>query len=185
MSARGTIDALPVRHPIGSALPAMFHDDQFAQRWCDGLDGVLAPVPATLDSFWAYLDPALAPIDFVEWLGGWVGLEVDHTWPEERRRDFIGHAAQLYAWRGTARGLADLIEIYLGVRPTITDDCTGVWSERPGTDLPGADDPVLVVRLEVDDPSSVDATRLSNMVTRNKPAHVTHRLEIVGRGTTT
>jgi phage tail-like protein len=183
VSARGTVERLPVRHPIGFALPAMFHDDSFAQRWCSGLDEVLAPVPAALDSFVAYLDPQLAPVDFVEWLGGWVGLDIDHTWPEERRRQLIGRAAQLYAWRGTARGLADLIEIYLGVRPTIEDGCTGVWSETPGVDLPGADDPVIVVRIEVDDPSSIDETRLSNMVTRNKPAHLAHRVEIVGRGT--
>ena len=63
-------------------LPAMFHDDDLSQRLCGGLDDVIAPVPATLDSFWAYLDPALAPVDFVEWLAGWVGLELDQTWDE-------------------------------------------------------------------------------------------------------
>ena len=60
-SARGQLDELGVRTPIGHALPAMFHDDAFAQRLCDGLDAVLAPVPSTIDNFWAYLDPAARP----------------------------------------------------------------------------------------------------------------------------
>ena len=136
-SARGQLDGLGVRTPIGQALPAMFHDDAFAQRLCDGLDAVLAPVPSTIDNFWAYLDPALAPIDFVEWLAAWVGLELDQTWPEERRRELVAQAIKLYERRGTAEGLADLIELYVGVRPTVEDSGGVAWSAAPGADLPG------------------------------------------------
>ena len=42
------LDELGVRTPIGQSLPAMFHDDAFAQRLCEGLDAVLAPVPSTI-----------------------------------------------------------------------------------------------------------------------------------------
>ncbi len=176
-SARGQLDGLGVRTPIGHALPAMFHDDAFAQRLCDGLDAVLAPVPSTIDNFWAYLDPALAPIDFVEWLAGWVGIELDQTWPEVRRRELVGRAITLYERRGTAEGLADLIELYVGVRPTVEDSGGVTWSAAPGTDLPGSGQPTVIVRLAADE-TSVDARRLENMVVTNKPAHVAHRIEI-------
>jgi phage tail-like protein len=155
----------------------MFHDDVFAQRLCDGLDAVLAPVPSTIDNFWAYLDPALAPIDFVEWLAGWVGIELDQTWPEQRRRQLVARAIKLYERRGTAEGLADLIELYVGVRPTVEDSGGVAWSAAPGADLPGTGQPTLTIRLTADE-TSIDAARLENMVVTNKPAHVVHRVEI-------
>ena len=43
--------------PIGEQLPALYADDDFAQRFTAGLDTVLAPVFSTLDNLPAYLDP--------------------------------------------------------------------------------------------------------------------------------
>jgi phage tail-like protein len=58
----------------------------------DGFDTVLAPVHAAIDDLDAYLDPALTPPDFLEWLGGWLGLVVDRRWPIRRRREFVAKA---------------------------------------------------------------------------------------------
>ena len=177
MSQRRDID-VAVRTRIGQMLPAMFHDDDMAQRWCAGLDDVLAPVPATLDSFWAYLDPKIAPVDFVEWLAGWVGLDLDQTWDEARRRELVTSAHRLYDARGTVAGLSDLIELYTGVRPDI-DDSGGVgWSAIPDQPMPGNADNTIVVRLTVADPDRVDRARLDDLVTTSKPAHLIHRLVI-------
>lgn len=182
MSRRRDLDGLLVRTRIGEMLPAMFHDDDLSQRLCGGLDDVIAPVPATLDSFWAYLDPALAPVDFVEWLAGWVGLELDQTWDEQRRRELVARAHRLYDFRGTAGGLADLIELYTGVRPEVTDGGGVVWSPTPDAAMPGSADSELVVRLDVGDVDGIDEARLENMVEMNKPAHVVHRIELVDDG---
>lgn len=180
MSRRRDLDGLLVRTRIGEMLPAMFHDDDMAQRWCDGLDEVIAPVPSTLDNLWAYLDPALAPLDFVEWLAGWVGLELDQTWDEQRRRELVARAHRLYDFRGTAGGLADLIELYTGVRPEIVDGGGVVWSPTPDAEMPGSADAELIVRLDASGAEGIDEGRLENMVEMNKPAHVVHRIEIIG-----
>jgi phage tail-like protein len=177
MTERRDLPGLAVRTRIGEMLPAMFHDDDMAQRWCSGLDDVMAPVPSTLDNMWAYLDPSLAPLDFVEWLAGWVGLELDQTWDEARRRELVATAHRLYDYRGTARGLSDLIELYTGIRPEISDGGGVVWSATPDAALP-SDDVALVVKLVVEDPEQLDRARLENMVELNKPAHITHRIEI-------
>jgi phage tail-like protein len=55
-------------HPLGSGLPALYQEDDLAQRLLAALDEVLAPVISTLDNFDRYLEPSLAPLDFVEWL---------------------------------------------------------------------------------------------------------------------
>ena len=177
--ARGAVVDLPVRHPIGQQLPAMFLEDSFIQRFCEGLDEVLAPVPAALDNFWALLDPALAPPDFLEWLGGWVGVEIDQTWPIERRRTLVSRAVQLYRHRGTLQGLADLVELYAGVRPEIIEGGGTGWSQTPGTTMPGSPGVAIVVRLRLAQPSPAFLARLDRLVVANKPAHLGHRVEIV------
>ena len=65
-------------------------------------DEVLAPLFTTLDCFDSYLDPDLAPHDFVDWLASWVGVDIDETWTLERRRRLIQDAVVLYRIRGTA-----------------------------------------------------------------------------------
>ncbi len=110
MTDRRSVPGWGVRDRLGSALPAMFHDEEFIQRWCDGLDEALAPVPATLDCLWAYLDPMLAPDDFVDWLAGWVGVELDREWDGDRRRALVANAHRVFDARGTIAGLADLVE---------------------------------------------------------------------------
>ena len=77
---------------------------------------MLAPVLSTIDNLDAYLDPWLTPPDFLDWLAGWFGLELDATWPEERRRALVANALELGRWRGTVIGLALLVELYTGER---------------------------------------------------------------------
>jgi phage tail-like protein len=174
---RGLVPDLGVRTPIGRTLPALYHEDEFVQRWCEGLDEVLAPTPSTLDNLWAYLDPRLAPEDFVEWLAGWMGVELDQTWPLERRRELVARAAEVYHGRGTAASLAALVELYVGVRPTIVEGGAAAWSITPGSDLPGRPDGEIVVQLEAPQ-GGVDAARLDRLVRANKPAHLAHRIEV-------
>jgi len=73
------------------------------QHLCDGLDEVLAPVPSALDNFAAVLDPSLTAPDFLEWLAAGVGVEIDHTWPIERRREMVARGAEIFSRRGHRR----------------------------------------------------------------------------------
>ncbi|MEU1297162.1 phage tail protein, partial [Streptomyces sp. NPDC005840] len=41
--SRAAIPGLPSRYPIGEQLPALYAEDDFAQRFTSGLDTVLAP----------------------------------------------------------------------------------------------------------------------------------------------
>ncbi|MGW2090124.1 hypothetical protein ACWCQ6_35010, partial [Streptomyces sp. NPDC001880] len=65
---RAAVPGLASRYPIGGLLPALYADDDLAQRFTAGLDTVLAPVLSTLDNLPAYFDPLLTPADFLPWL---------------------------------------------------------------------------------------------------------------------
>src|SRR5262249_33790086 len=63
---RGLIESLASPRPIGAELPAAFQEDDFCQRMMTAFDEVLAPLFTTLDCLDSYLDPRLAPDDFVD-----------------------------------------------------------------------------------------------------------------------
>lgn len=168
-------------HPLGSGLPALYQEDDLAQRLLAALDEVLAPVVSTIDNLDRYLEPSLAPLDFVEWLAGWVGAAVDESWPEQRRRELVGRTAGLYRRRGTVGGIAEQVELATGGSVVVLDSGGVGWSVTPGAELPGTPRRQLAVRVAVDDPAAVDRRKVEALVAAAKPAHVSHQVEVVGR----
>jgi phage tail-like protein len=156
--------------PIASCLPAMLQADEFCVRFTEGLDPVLAPILSTIDNVDAYVDPWLTPPDFLDWLAGWFGLELDATWPEERRRGLVANALELGRWRGTVIGLAMLVELYTGAAAEIVDGGAVVASDDPSEPLPGERRRTVTVRYTGGD--GVDVERLRRLVRDAVPAHL-------------
>lgn len=129
---RGLIEGLETPLPVLATLPAIYQDDPFTNRFSVAFDDALASVILTLDNLDAYVDPALAPHDFLEWLAGWVGFPIGEIWPEDRARDLVAHAVELYRWRGTVKGLRDLLTVYTGLEPEIVDTGGVRWATTSG-----------------------------------------------------
>ncbi|MFB8084525.1 phage tail protein [Streptomyces sp. NPDC055992] len=176
---RAAVPGLPSRYPIGATLPALYADDDFAQRFTAGLDTVLAPVLSTLDNLPAYFDPALAPADFLPWLSSWVGAGIDPTWPEERRRAAVARAVELHRRRGTRRGLTEHLRLCFGVEAEIVDGGGVTWSSEADSALPPAPTGELLVRVRPPAGHTVDETRVLAVVRASCPAHLTCRVEIL------
>ncbi|MFE7619379.1 phage tail protein [Streptomyces sp. NPDC057496] len=176
---RAAVPGLPSRYPIGGLLPALYADDDLAQRFTAGLDTVLAPVLSTLDNLPAYFDPALAPADFLPWLASWVGADLDPGLPPELRRAVVARAVELHRWRGTRRGLVEQLWLCFGVHTDIRDGGGVVWSPEPGTALPPAPTGELLVRVWAPHGGPVDAGRVQEVVAASCPVHLTCRVEIL------
>jgi phage tail-like protein len=179
---RALAPGLPTPHPLGPNLPAMYQEDRFALALTMGLDEVLSPLIASLDNLAGYYDPDLAPDDFLAWLGGWVGAELDDDWPEKRRRALVRRAVEIYRTRGTADGLRAHIELVTGGRVEIVESGGVAWSRESGADLPGQPEPRMTIRVYVDDVAGLDTRALDRLVSASKPAHVIHALEIATGG---
>jgi phage tail-like protein len=177
---RGIIPGLGAPYPIGGLLPAVYQDDEFTMRWTEGLDEVLAPVISVLDCLGAYVDPLLAPADFLPWLAGWFGTALDENWPLARQRAAIARSAGLYRQQGTLPGLRGLIEMVTGGEAEVTDSGGTSWSQVPSSPLPGEEGARVTVRVTVSDPARVDVAALDELLAAVKPAHVTHELEVSG-----
>ncbi|GAA2254315.1 phage tail protein [Streptomyces ruber] len=176
--SRAAVPGLPSRHPIGGQLPALYADDDLAQRFTAGLDTVLAPVFATLDNLPAYLDPRVAPADFLAWLASWVGAGDDPRWPVEIRREAVARAVELHRWRGTARGLVEALRLALGVHAEVTGHGGAVWSGTAGAELPPRSAETLVRVWPVAEGRPAP-DRVREIVRAMCPVHTVCRVEIL------
>jgi phage tail-like protein len=165
---RGIVPDLASAVPIAQRLPGVYQEEDFTQRFVSSFDAALAPVIATLDGLPGYVDPWLAPTDFLDWLAGWVGVEIDEEWTVPQRRQIVSGAALMHRRRGTAHGIADV------VRLSVDEDCD-VEVEDTGTPLA----PVVTVRVLVAHADTVDVRRVDALVASVKPAHVAHVVEVV------
>lgn len=165
---RGIVPDLVSGVPIAQRLPGVYQEEDFTQRFVSTFDTALAPVIATLDGLPGYVDPWLAPTDFLDWLAGWVGVDVDEEWTVPQRRQIVSGAALMHRRRGTAAGIADVVQL------SVDGECD-VEVEESGTSLA----PVMTVRVRVPDVDLVDIRRVEALLVSVKPAHVAHVLEVV------
>ncbi len=179
---RAVIADLPTPHPLGRHLPAVYQSgDPFALGLAAACDQVLAPVFASLDNFDAYLDPALAPADFVDWLSTWVGVAPDEWWPPERLRALVAGAVALYRVRGTGHGLKAYLELLTGGEVEVEESGGTASATQSGAPFPGRPDFEAVVTVRgLAGAGEPDADRLDALVAACKPAHVRHRVAIAG-----
>jgi phage tail-like protein len=175
---RGLVEGLTTPAPLAPTLPALFQEDDFVQRMMAAFDEVLAPIFSTLDNFDSYLDPAMAPEDFVDWLASWVGVDIDETWTLERRRQLVRDAALLYRIRGTSSGLAAHLLLYANVTPDIEESGGCSWSQTADTPLPGSAIPSLTIHLQVSDGDGINPTTVRRIVESSRPAHLPFSVEV-------
>lgn len=178
---RGTVPGLASSVPLQLRLPGVLQDDEFLQRFLGAFDAGFAPVIATLDGLAGYVDPWLAPEDFLGWLAGWVGVELDDAWSVAQRRAVVAGAALVHRRRGTVPGIVDALSLAFDCEVQVTESGGCNWSATPGTTPPGAATPSLDVRIFVGDPASIDLRRVEALIESVKPAHVAHAFEVLAR----
>lgn len=178
---RGLVRNLASPHPLIDTLPGLFQEDAFTQRFVSAFDAALAPIFVTLDNLPWYFDPWLAPDDFLEWLASWFGMVLDETWSTDRRRALVAKAYDFYRMRGTASGLKAQVETLTGGTVELHETGGVTTSATAGSPLPGSPNFAVLVRVTVDDPATINLNRLDKLVAAAKPAHVTHKVELVKR----
>ena len=189
-AARKNVSALPqdcfgTANPVSGAVPAMLAEDPLFHELCDAFDELLAPMAAALDCFAAYLDPRLAPPDFVDWLDAVLGAGGEPSWPVERRRAHVADAVSAHRFRGTAEGLRRAAAAAADVpleRVTVEDPGGVTYSTRPlkGFDAPLETPPVVVRVHPLPATPVADVSALvQDAVELVRPVHCQVRIEVV------
>ncbi len=180
---RGTVEGLATPYPLATLTPGVFQEDELVVRLTTALDEVVAPAISVVDCLDAYVDPMLAPADFVDWLAEWVGALLDDHWSDEQRRAFVLNASQLHRLRGTVEGVRELVELATHGDVEILEQGGVRWSTSPSSPAgdAAAEPSVLLIRVAVDKPADLRLASLEELVESAKPAHVPHQIEVTQR----
>jgi phage tail-like protein len=176
---RGAIAELATPHRLIDMVPGVYHESPLVVGLLSGLDVALAPVFATLDALETYVDPAMAPDDFLTWLASWVGLTFDDRWTDEQRRALVPAMVPAYRLRGTKAGLRAIVRLFTGTDPDIRDSGGVATSTEPGqAAIPPAGPNIIRVRVRLPQGSLVTAARLRELVETMVPVHLAVEVEI-------
>jgi phage tail-like protein len=176
---RAGVPGTPTPYPLIELLPSVFADDEFLVRWTRALDEVLAPLIGTIDCVHGYVDPMLAPEDFLHWLAGWFGVVLDESWSVRAQRAVVSEAVELFRMRGTMAGLRRHLEVVVDGRVEIQESGGVSSSERPRPEPPVGLRHWVAVRVYPDTPGSTSPAAVEAVIRAAKPVHVQHTLEVV------
>ena len=159
-------------------LPAIYQGNEFLAQFLRIFEESSSQVEDILDHIADYFNPDLAPDDFIPWLAGWIALTLDENWTKDKQRLFLRHAAELYRWRGTRRGLKTYLHIYLGkadMRQINYDDELIQIEEDFGSK---SGNPFhFTISLPATGLSDEEKVRLSDHILLQKPAHTVFALK--------
>jgi phage tail-like protein len=156
-------------------LPVGMVEDDFLRRFVSMFQEVGETVAHQIDSLPHMFDVTVAPAAMVRALGRWVGLDwVDPSIPDALQRRIVGEYFSLLRWRGTKRGMKQLLELVSGW-PAIVEDSGGIFPEgrTPAT--------TAHVRLHVESSGWATDADLLRIVRVEVPASVTFELFVGGR----
>jgi phage tail-like protein len=162
------------------------------------LDGISGPTGGVLlAGVHRYFDPGpdlpeteRAPREFLDWLAGWVALTLREDWRDEERRRILSRTVLAYRWRGTRKGLQDILAAYTGADPAsiqvsefLTPFELGATSYVGlGTVLGGGPPHYFLVDASVPVEGARDLARkeqiLRAIIDAEKPAHTYYDLRI-------
>lgn len=129
-----TLRSVRVEFPRNSSmqyLPAAYQQDEpsarFLDRFLSLFDTLRGGIATQVGEAARYFDPAATPAgadgdpDFLTWLASWLGLALDLSWPESKRRRLVERAHELYRLRGTVEGLKLHVELFTGITPAVIE----------------------------------------------------------------
>ncbi|OMF16251.1 phage tail protein [Paenibacillus sp. FSL H7-0331] len=113
------------RKSLISYLPSIYQEQQdesrFLERFLALFGSYFQDMEEKIDHISKYFDPNAVHGQYLTWLGTWLAVHEDESWGEEKLRQLIKQAPELYKLRGTRQGLLRMLHIYTGAEPYIIE----------------------------------------------------------------
>jgi len=82
-------------------LPAIYHQEDISggnllKDFLQIFQHIFSGLEVKIDQIYTYFDLDQAPLDFLPWLASWVDLVLDESWGEDKKRNLIKIATELY-----------------------------------------------------------------------------------------
>lgn len=113
------VRALRVWYPrfsyLKEYLPSAYRIDEasasFLDRYLANVEGLFTTLEGRIEQAQELWDREAT--EYLDWLAGWLGAELDPTWDVARKRLFLRHAPELFQQRGTTAGLIRILRLAL------------------------------------------------------------------------
>jgi phage tail-like protein len=122
----------------------------FLERFLDNFEGVLTTLEDRISNSYLLTHPRSTTEEALEWLGSWIGVTFEPTFPVARRREFIAKAPQIYRRHGTLEGLKLALNVATagavdGGEVVVLEDfrLRRIFATILGADLSDEEDPLL------------------------------------------
>lgn len=122
-------------------LPTIYRNDsackEFLQGFLSLFESLFDDVEEKIVDLSVLFDPVSTPKDILPWLAGWLAVELNEDWDEEKQRRTIAQAFEVYGRRGTAEGLREMLRIFGGVNAIIEEPIMNAsWWSLPAESAP-------------------------------------------------
>lgn len=183
VARRGYMELLPAIYRRSDAVGRNIVRDV-----CFIYEHMFGSVEETLDRGFTYYDPLECPPEFLTWLASWTAMVLDHDWPIEKKRALLKRSVDLYRIRGTPRGLALFLKLFIGHEPIIEENRWPFRGFRVGIDARVGIDTVVLppvdlahcftitVPIKFTDVTPEMVVRVHEIIQMEKPAHVQYYL---------
>ena len=103
-------------------LPELYlRSGSFTKRFLSIFTEIYCELEEKIDVSAELYDPAQCPEEFIEWLGEWVSAEKMLLFPDDKKREYLLAVPRLSIYRGTLRGLKEMLELYCGAKVFIVE----------------------------------------------------------------
>lgn len=106
-------------------LPEVSQSDQesmsFVERYLNIFQSIYEDTEEEIKLMTRNFDADVAEGDFLKWLAQWVAIDDAYIWSEDKLRHLIKNSRRFYKMRGTRQYMAEVVELYLGVKPCIVE----------------------------------------------------------------
>lgn len=93
----------------------------FTERFLSIFTDIYCELEEKIDASAKLYDPQECPEEFVEWLGEWLSAENMLLFPDNKKRKYLQALPRLNMYRGTLRGLKELLELYYEAKVFIVE----------------------------------------------------------------
>ena len=173
-------------------LPEIYmKEGSFTERFLSIFTDIYCELEKEIDDSADLYNPELCPREFVEWLGEWIAAENIHLFPDDRKRELLLAIPRLSIYRGTVRGLKELLEIYCGAKVFIVEcyHTRRYYSSRAEAEAaPGASPNKDIARLYsggrfavwiLSAPTKNKIDELEKIVESQLPANITAKIKLL------
>ena len=174
-------------------LPGIYHpkrpgESNFLHRYLWIFQHFLDELNEKLDNLHELFRPATVPSEFLPWLASWFGLKFGPKLTEKQKRLLIAKAVELFAMRGTAWEIKEMVRLQTGLEIEIEEKPWPYRGIRAGDARIGVDTMVLpgipdsysfIVRVPVsyDEIETPVLMTLYEVLNSEKPAHTNYLIQ--------